>query len=492
MAPPGFDMGNWSIKMAVPDRTRLAALITSRFGDLSIRSFVYFSEDGSILFGTAAENAALADPQRAVSNWKRHMGTDKVLYTDERGKAYTAKDTLALFLKEVKDTIEAKTGEVCEEVVITVPANYTDVQKQETKDAASEAGLHVLCLSKEPTAAALGNESYKRKNSRVLAFDLGGGTFDVSIIENRGDKCEVIATNGEPKLGGVDFNTCLKEIILEQFEATHGYRPNRKDHPVADQDLSQRAEQLKLALTGQPQSQVVLSCNGDILKTTVTRKQFNERVFPLVEKAMKRTEETVKDANLSWNDIDEIYAVGGGSLVPIVREELEKLTGKKISRRCEAHCAAALGAVIAGRLEYARQGRKYRIGKETLPPLDFYVKEILSRSVGVGALDNNDKELCSEILAKSTRIPSIQTRTFKLSEPNQTDIMIRILDGEDGDDADKCVELGRFELKGLPARPDLIGRIEVTFDLDGNGMLTAKADDNVSGKTAELQVSYQN
>jgi len=258
---------------------------------------------------------------------------------------------------------------------------------------------------------------------------MGGGTFDVSMLENIGNVCEVIATNGEPKLGGIDFNKCLEEIFLEQFEATHGYRPTQKDHPVFYQDLQQRVEQLKLTLTVQKQSQIVLSCDGDSLKAFVTRDQFDQRVRPLVETAMKRTEQTVKDANLAWKDIDEIYAVGGGSLPPIVQEELEKLSGRKISRRCEPHCAAALGAVIVGQLEYARLGKEYRVKGWTLPPPDFYVREILSRPIGVAVLDENGRELCCQMLAKNIPIPSIQTRVFKMTEPNQTEVLIRVLDG---------------------------------------------------------------
>jgi len=282
------------------------------------------------------------------------------------------------------------------------------------------------------------------------------------------------------------------EIILEQFEDKHGYRPNRKDHPVFCQDLAQRVEQLKLALTVQQQSQLVLSCNGDQLTATVTREQFNAKCSHLVQKAMKKTLQTVKDANLDWQGIDEIYAVGGPSLMPIIGEQLEKLTGKKISRRCEPHCAAALGAAIAGRLECQRLGRPYIVSGLTLPPIDYYLRDILSRSIGVAVLDENSREICCVLLAKNIPIPSIQTRTFKMTEPNQTTALIRVLDGEDGAEASQCVELGKFELKDLPPRPDLIGRIEIIFNLDASGILTATARDTVSGKTAELQITYKN
>ena len=166
------------------------------------------------------------------------------------------------------------------------------------------------------------------------------------------------------------------------------------------------------------------------------------------------------------------------------------LTGKKVSRRCEPHSAAALGAVLAGRIEYQRQGKAYRCGDVVLPAPDLIVHDILSHTIGVMALDENNRQICSEILSRDTAIPSIQTKLFKLSEPNQTAVTIRVLEGNDGTEADKCLELGKFELTDLPARPDLISRIEVTFSLDANGLLTAKARDNASGKTEEMEINY--
>jgi len=490
---PGIDAGGFKFKVCIPDLAGNPQILTNKLGEPSTRSVVFFAEDGSILVGTEAENAALLSPERAVSDWKGRMGTEDVLYRAPDGKEYRAENILGILLTKVKeDTIEAKTGEVCEEAVITIPANYTDVQKEQTKEGAEEAGLKVLLMPHEPTAAALGNGLHKKRNCRALVCDVGGVTTDVSIVQTKGNLCEVIATNGKPKLGGRDFNACLEEMLLEQFEDLHHYRPSRREHPIFHQDLSLRVEQLKLSLTASLHAQTVLSCNGDLLKATISRDQFNSRVLPLVEEVMKMAEQTVKDVNLGWDSIDEIFAVGGGCMPPIVVEHLEKLTGKKVSRRCEPHCAAALGAVIAGRLEYARLGKEYRISTGTLPPPNFYLREILSRSIGVAVLDDNQKEICSEILAKDIPIPSTQARVFKMSEPDQTDVLIRILDGEDGVEEDKCVELGRFELKGLTARPDLIGRIEIVFHLDVNGILTATARDIVSGKTAELQIAYKN
>jgi molecular chaperone DnaK len=218
---------------------------------------------------------------------------------------------------------------------------------------------------------------------------------------------------------------------------------------------------------------------------------FNSWVMDIAEKTMERTRKTIKEANLDIADIDEVYAVGGGSMMPIIIELLESLTGKKVSKRCEPHYAAALGAVIAGRLEYRRQGKEYKCGDLVLPSPDWIVHDILSHSIGVLALDDNHDDVCSEILAKDTPIPSTQTKLFKLSEPNQTAVTIKILEGKDGQGASECLPLGHFDLEGLPPRPDMIGRIEITFSLDSNGLLTATARDNASGKTGEMQIDYE-
>lgn len=491
MIIPGIDAGNSRFKYAVADVAGNPKLITNRYGESFTMSAVYFNPDGSIVIGTEALNAGFVDPSRLVVNWKRCMGTDESLYTAEDCTIYTARDILAILLKDAKDNIEAKTDQVVNEAVISVPANYNDVQKQQTIDAAAQIGIKAILLPHEPTAAALGNELYKRRDCTALVYDLGGGTFDVSIVRSNGNVCDIIATGGEPNIGGRDFNDRVGEKLLEEFETKNGFRPSRENHPIFFQEMSQRIEQIKISLSAQIQSQIVLYCEGKQLQMTITRDQFNSWVIDIVEKTMKRTEQTLKDANLSFSDIDEVYGVGGGSMMPVVIEQLENLTGKKRSKRCEPHCAAALGAVLAGRIEYERGGKTYKCGDVTLPGPGLIVHDILSHTIGVMALDQDNREVCSQILAKDTPIPSIQTKLFKLSEPNQTAAKIQILEGEDGQESKDCLVLGHFDLNDLPPRPDLIGRVEVTFSLDENGLLSAKARDNASGKTAELQVNYE-
>ncbi|MBI9017005.1 MAG: Hsp70 family protein, partial [Phycisphaerae bacterium] len=398
---------------------------------------------------------------------------------------------LAILLADAKESIETKTDQVVNEAVITVPANYSDLQKQQTIDAANNVGIKAILLPHEPTAAALGNKLHDRNNCTALVYDLGGGTFDVTVVRSRGNVFTIIATGGDSNIGGRDFNDRISEKLLDEFEVKNSFRPQKDQDPIFYQEMTQRIEQLKISLSIQNQSQIVLSCQGKQLQMTITRQQFDSWVMDLAVKTMAKTNQVIKDKNLDISQIDEVYAVGGGAMMPIIIEQLEELTGKKVSRRCEPHVAAALGAVFAGRLEYKRKNEPYPNGDVVLPAPDYILHEILSHSVGVLVLDENGNDICNEILAKDTPVPSIQTKLFKLSEPDQMAVTIKILQGENGQDADSCQPLGHFELEGLPARPDMIGRIEVTFSLDNNGILTARARDNASGKTAEMEINYE-
>jgi molecular chaperone DnaK len=490
MMIPSIDAGNSRFKCAVADVAGNPKLITNRFGEPFTPSAVFFAPDGSTIVGTEALNAGFVEPSRLVTNWKRAMGTDEPLYTADDGTVYQAIDVLAILLKDAKDNIEAKTGQVVNEVVITVPANYTDLQKQQTIDAAQKVGMKVLTLPHEPTAAALGNELYKQSNSTALVYDLGGGTFDVSIVQTKGNVFDIIATGGDPNIGGRDFNDRISEKLLEEFESVNGFRPSEDNHAIFFQEMNQKIEQLKISLSVQAKSQVVLFCEGKQLQMTVTREQFNSWVRDIAEKTIQKTRQVIEDANLDISQIDEIYAVGGGSMMPIVVELLEELIGKKISKRCEPHSAAAFGGILSGRLEKQHRGEKYTIGNVVLPAPTTIVHEILSHTIGVLTVNEDNNEVCSEILSKKTPVPSIQTKVFQLGQPNQTEVIIKVLEGEDGKDAGDCLTLGHFELNDLPPRADLIGRIEVTFSLNNNGLLTAKARDIVSGKEEQMQIDY--
>ena len=484
-----IDAGTTRFKMATLTANGDPQILQNRFGETFTPSVVFFSEDRSILIGTEAVNAALADPSRAVFDWKVNMGTDKVLYSEDE-KDYTAVDILTILLKHIKEDAESKTGESVNDVVITVPANYSNIQKQQTSEAGKQVGMNVILMPHEPTAGALGNKIYNLRNATALIYDLGGGTFDVSIVRVRGNLFEVIATGGIQKLGGRNFNKRISDYIVDEFEKQNKYRPDSKKHPVFFQDLTSRIEHLKISLSSQKQGNIVLSCNGDILNLTVTRDKFETLVVDLIKQSIDQTEKVLKEANLKWSDIDAIYPIGGGSMMPIVTRMLEESSGMQVTRNCEAHCAAALGGVVAGKILYDQQGKPYWVGGRRLPSDNKTLREILSRAIGVSALDDSDREVFCEILSKDIPIPSIQTRNFPLAEIDQNKVHINILQGEEGAMVQECLLLGHFELLDLPPCSDLGSRIEVTFDLDANGLLTASARDIKSGKRGEFQLNY--
>lgn len=488
-----IDAGNGFFKIAVVDSAGNPKLITTLSGQPFFPAVVYFDENGQKLVGFEAQNAMLANPKRGVSGWKRWMGTDKVLYPDDNGKSYKAPDILTILLEKCRTIVETKTSQPVNDVGILIPANYTELRRQQTKEAGARAGMNVMLMPHEPTCAALGNGIHKSGDCTAAVYDLGDGTFDISIVQPKGNLFKVITTGGEPKVGSSDFNKRVEEKSLEQFESQFHYRPTIEEYPEFFQNLAQQIEQLKITLSVQQQFQLVVACRGDLLKMTVTREQFESWIKDLVEKTIQRTEQTLKDAGLKWSDIDLIYAVGGGSMTPLVTKMLEQASGKKVCKSCDPFCAGALGGVIAGRLEYDRLGKPFTgQGGQALPPPEFYMRDILSRPIGVAALDENNKEICCELLSKDTPIPSIQMRKFKMAKPNQTKVRIRILEGYEGAEAAQCTELGYFDLEDLPARPDCIGRIEITFELDSSGLLTATARDTVNGKSAELKIAYEN
>ncbi len=486
------DAGNGFFKVAVPDATGNPQLLYNKWGEPTTASVVFFGADGNIITGTEAKHAALADPTRAVVSWKRSMGTDNVLHRSEDGKEYRAEDILYILLKEVKENAEAKTGQGIAEAVICVPANYTDPQKQSTINAANRAGMDVLRLIPEPTSAALGNKVQDLGDCISLVYDLGDGTFDVSIVKSNGNVTEILSTGGEPHLGSRDFGDCIKQKALERLESEFGFKPNVEEHPLFFQDLSDRVERVKISLSVKDQTSLVVSCDGHVLNMPVGSKEFETWTEDLIKKTIECTKRTIEEADLTPDKINVIYAVGGGSRMRWVSEELEKALGKKPTEHCEAIYAAAYGGVLAGRIEYARRGRSYMIDDYALPAPDVHLRDVTSHPIGVCVLSGNRELVCQEILAKHTLIPSVQTKTFRLGVADQTEALIEILQGENAAPREKCALLGHFTLTELPQMKELTERVEICLNLDINGMLVATARDKESNRTADLQIDYEN
>jgi molecular chaperone DnaK len=489
----GIDAGTTRFKFALMDTLGNPINLPNTWGDLATPSVVFFPKEGGVLYGQEALNAGLAEPKRAVLNWKRSMGSSDVLYTDEMDRAYRAEDILELFLKYATDCVRQKTGVAPDYAILSVPANYTDPQKEATKTAVKNSGLNVINLIHEPTAAGLGNQLYKRSSGRFLIYDLGGGTFDVSIIEVAGSDFNVVATNGRQKLGGQDFNDRILERFLNQFEQEQGFRPNREKHPMFYIDAFSRIEQAKLVLTSRPEATIVLSCDGKVGKMTLTRDEFESLTADLLDDSIACVQETLRDKNLTPSQIDEVLAVGGASRMPAISARLEELFGKKLLATVEPDYATAFGNVISCRLELERRGITLTSsGNVALPSLGKRYRDITAHPIGICVIDDQERLLNQVILPKGVPMPSEQVRTFKLVEPDQETALIEILQGPEGMAKDQCSLLGHFELSDLPPQKELSPRIEIKMHIDSSGMLTASARDLVSGKTGELIIDYKN
>ncbi len=486
------DPGASSTKGAIPDSTGEPQLLHNRWGEPKTDAAVYFPEEGGHLLGDQARNALLADHSRGAPGWKWHMGTEKKLCEDAQGNSYVAKDLLAFHLKEMKEVAEQKTGEAVEEVVICIPADYTEPQRRDTLDAAGQAGLDVITLVPEPTAAALGNDVHKRGVCTALVYDWGGWTFDVSIIAPKGKLFKVQATDGKPDLGGRDVDAILIEEMLNRFERQYGFRPSREEHPVFYQDLVSRIEQAKIALSVREKASLNVSCDGKVISEQFSRDEFESLVEPKVQETMDLTKEVIEDAGMGWDDIDVVIPVGGSSSIPLVREELDRISGGKVSKQCEPLYAAAYGAVVAGRIEKERKDEEYVVGDKRLPSTGMSLEDVVGNPIGVLVLDGNDELVVDQILSRNTTVPSKQTELYAPAVANQENVLIQVVQAPDGTPKDQCTLLGKFRLQGIPPNPDRTERFQITFEFDANGMLRASARDRESGKTAELEIDYRN
>lgn len=484
------DVGTTNSVMSVLDRQGNPKLIPTQTGDFILPSVVYFEENGEILVGKEAKNARDADPSRGVSEFKRSMGTeDTVLSLDN--KEYKATDILIIILKEMKKCFERHLSRTVNEITLTVPANYSDKAKNQTLEAAKKAGFEkVIILAKEPTAAAFGNGIHKRKNSICLILDIGGGTFDASLIKVANNTSEVIATDGISKLGGLDFTLKLEELILEEFFKEHKFIPKRDKHPIFYQDLRNKSEQLKIALTQRESAPLLICCGEKVLRTVINRSSFEKCIEPLIDQTLEVASKIVTESGINPKDI-EFIPCGGASLTPLVRKKIEVTFNKKSLSLCDPLYAVCLGACHVGVFTKQMEGKEVELeGGGRLPRIYSY-QERMSHSVGVACLDEDTNELKSwTILEKGKRIPGLFEADFFCAEPNQTDVEIIILQGEHNQPIDNCLELGRMMMRDIP--PQEIHKLVVSLNISKHDLIKAECFDPISQKRADMEITYTN
>ena len=469
----GIDLGTTNSCVAVMEGGE-PVVIPNPEGARTTPSVVAFQKDGQRVVGQVAKRQAVANPDRTVSSIKRHMGSDYKVEID--GKKYSPQEISAMILAKLKSDAESYLGTKVTDAVITCPAYFTDSQRQATKDAGKIAGLNVLRIINEPTAAALAYGLDKdSKNHKVMIYDLGGGTFDVSILEISDGVFEVLATNGNNMLGGDDFDKRIMDYLVDTFKTKEGVDLSKDK--MAMQRLKEAAEKAKIELSGMTSTNINLpfitaTAEGPKhLDVDLTRQKFDALTADLVEKTSEPMRLAMRDAGLSYSDIDKVILVGGSTRIPAVIEKVKQITGKEPFKginpdECVAIGAAVQGGVLSGEVN------------------DVVLLDVMPLSLGIETLGG----VFTKLIDRNTTIPVKKSQVFSTADDNQTQVDIHILQGE-REFAKDNKTLGRFELTGIPPAPRGVPQIEVTFDVDVNGIVHVTAKDLGTQKSTDITIT---
>ena len=468
----GIDLGTTNSCVAVMEGGE-AVVIPNAEGNRTTPSVVAFSKSGERMVGQTAKRQAITNPDRTIASIKREMGSDHRVNID--GKSYTPQEISAMILQKLKSDAEAYLGQPVTEAVITVPAYFTDAQRQATKDAGKIAGLDVKRIINEPTAAALAYGVDKEQTQKIMVYDLGGGTFDVSILEIDDGVIEVLATAGNNRLGGDDFDQCIMKYLVSEFKRTDGI--DLSGDKVAMQRLKEAAEKAKIELSGVTSSNINLpyitadATGPKHLDVTLTRAKFNELTGHLVDATMGPGRQAMSDAGLKASDLSKVLMVGGSSRIPAVVEAVKKFTGSEPFKGINPDECVAMGAAL-------------QAGVLTGDVKGLLLLDVTPLSLGIETMGG----VCTRLIERNTTIPVKKSQIFSTAADNQTSVEVNILQGE-REMAAANKSLGRFHLDGIaPARRG-VPQIEVTFDIDANGIVNVSAKDLGTGNAQHITIT---